>query len=196
MPRDPDKSGSSLRYDRLDRSYRKNRKNPMLKKSIIWYILVYIMWIEQLIDALERHRVKYAIVGGYAVALHGAVRGTVDVDLLIKISLTNYQNAEKALLELGLISRLPVGADEVFSFRKEYIVNRNMTAWNFTNPHNPVQNVDIIISQDLSRKKVDRIKVGKRILPVLSVDDLIRMKRKSGRPQDLQDIEALEKIHK
>ena len=71
-----------------------------------------------------------------------------------------------------------------------------MTAWNFTNPHNPVQSVDIIISQDLSRKKVDRIKVGKRILPVLSVDDLIRMKRKSGRPQDLQDIEALEKIHK
>jgi len=71
-----------------------------------------------------------------------------------------------------------------------------MTAWKFTNPHNPVQSVDIIISQDLSRKKVDRIKVGKRILPVLSVDDLIRMKRKSGRPQDLQDIEALEKIHK
>jgi len=154
------------------------------------------MWIEQLIDSLERHRVKYAIVGGYALALHGAVRGTVDVDLVLKISRTNYQNAEKALLELGLTSRLPVGADDVFNFRKEYISNRNMTAWNFTNPQNPTQTVDIIISQDLSRMKVDRIKVGRRILPVLSVRDLIRMKRKSGRPQDLQDIEALEKISK
>lgn len=161
-----------------------------------WYILVYTMWIEQLIDSLERHRVKYAIVGGYALALHGAVRGTVDVDLVLKINRTNYQNAEKALLELGLTSRLPVGADEVINFREEYILNRNMTAWNFTNPQNPVQTVDIIISQDLSRMKVDRLKVGKRIFPVVSVRDLIIMKRKSGRPQDLQDIEALEKIIK
>jgi hypothetical protein len=154
------------------------------------------MWIDQIIDSLERNRVHYAIVGGYALALHGAVRGTVDVDLVLKTGRTNYQNAEKALLELGLTSRLPVRADEVFNFREEYILNRNMTAWNFTNSHNPVQTVDIIISQDLSRMKVDKIKVGKRILPVVSVRDLIKMKRKSGRPQDLQDIEALEKIKK
>lgn len=154
------------------------------------------MWIEQLIDSLERYKVKYAIVGGYAVALHGAVRGTVDVDLVLKISRTNYQNAEKALLELGLTSRLPVGADDIINFREEYIHNRNMTAWNFTNHQNPIQTVDIIISQDLSKMKIDRIKVGERIFPVLSVRDLIIMKRKSGRPQDLQDIEALEKINK
>ena len=129
-------------------------------------------------------------------ALHGVVRGTVDVDLVLKVSRTNYQNAEKGLLELGLTSRLPVGADEVFHFRKEYISNRNMKAWNFINPQNPTQAVDIIISQDLGRMKVDRIKAGKCILPVLSVRDLIRMKRKSGRPQDLQDIKALEKISK
>jgi hypothetical protein len=71
-----------------------------------------------------------------------------------------------------------------------------MTAWNFTNPQNPIQAVDIIIAQDLSRMKVDRIKAGKRIFPVVSVRDLIIMKRKSGRPQDLQDIEALEKLKK
>lgn len=171
-------------------------KPEMLKKKLLWYILVYTMWIEQLIDSLDRHRVKYAIVGGYALALHGAVRGTVDVDLVLKISRANYRNAEKALLELGLTSRLPVGADEVFNFRKEYILNRNMTAWNFTHPQNPVQTVDIIISQDLSGMKVDRIKAGKRLFPVVSVRDLMRMKRKSGRPQDLLDVEALEKIKK
>ncbi len=160
------------------------------------YILVYTMWIEELIDSLERHRVKYAIVGGYALALQGVVRGTVDVDLVLKISLINYQNAENALLELGLTSRLPVGADEVFNFREEYIRNKNMVAWNFTNPQDPTQAVDIIIVQDLRGMKTDKIKAGKRILPVLSKRDLIRMKRKSGRPQDLQDIEALEKIIK
>ena len=152
------------------------------------------MWIEQLIDALERHKVKYAIVGGYALALHGVVRGTVDIDLVLKMSRANYQNAEKALIELGLVSRLPVGADEVFDFREEYILNRNMAAWNFTDPHNPVKAVDIIITEDLGKLKTDRIKAGKRVLPVLSVRDLIKMKRKSGRPQDLEDIKALERI--
>ncbi len=129
------------------------------------------MWIEKLIDSLERHRVKYAIVGGYALALHGVVRGTVDIDLVLKISRSNYQNAEKALLELSLTSRLPVGADDVFAFRDEYILNKNMTAWNFTNPQDPTQAVDIIISHDLKGMRTDRIKAGKRILPVLSVPD-------------------------
>ncbi len=154
------------------------------------------MWIEQLIDALERHGVKYAIVGGYALALHGVVRGTVDVDLVLKISRDNYRNAEKALAEIGLTSRLPVGADEVIDFRDEYISNKNMVAWNFRNPKDPTQDVDIIITQDLSAIKIDKFKVGQRILPVVSVRDLIKMKRKSGRPQDIQDIEALERLKK
>lgn len=154
------------------------------------------MWIEQLIDALERHEVKYAIVGGYALALHGVVRGTVDVDLVLKISRSNYRNAEKALAEMGLTSQLPVGADEVFDFREEYIRNKNMAAWNFTDPKDPTRAVDIIIAQDLSGMKVNKIKAGQLTLPVLSVRDLIRMKRKSGRLQDIQDIEALERIGK
>ena len=154
------------------------------------------MWIEQLIDALERHRVKYAIVGGYALALHGVVRGTVNVDLVLKISRANYRNAEKALAEIGLTSLLPVGADEVIDFRDEYISNKNMVAWNFRNPKDPTQDVDIIITQDLSAIKIDKFKVGQRILPVVSVRDLIKMKRKSGRPQDIQDIEALERLIK
>ncbi len=154
------------------------------------------MWIDQLIDTLERHAVKYAIVGGYALALHGVVRGTVDVDLVLKISRDNYRNIEKALVKLGLTSRLPVGADEVFDFRDEYINNKNMVAWNFRNPKDPTQDVDIIITQDLSSMKIDKFKVGQRVMPVVSVRDLIRMKRKSGRPQDLQDIEALERLGK
>ncbi|MBC8523785.1 MAG: hypothetical protein ISR97_02880 [Nitrospira sp.] len=154
------------------------------------------MWIKQLIDSLERHKVKYAIVGGYAVALHGAVRGTVDIDLVLKISRANYRNAEKALLALGLTSRLPIGADDVINFREEYLLNRNMTAWNFTNPQNPIETVDIIISHDLSKMKINRIKAGKSILSVVSVRDLIKMKRESGRPQDLEDIKALKRIYK
>jgi hypothetical protein len=39
------------------------------------------MFIETVSKALSDHNVSYAVVGGYAVALHGAVRGTIDVNI-------------------------------------------------------------------------------------------------------------------
>ena len=43
------------------------------------------MFIYKVIGILESKNIEYAIAGGYAVALHGAVRGTVDIDLIIKL---------------------------------------------------------------------------------------------------------------
>jgi hypothetical protein len=40
------------------------------------------MFILKVVKALNAYKVHYAVVGGYAVALHGAVRGTVDLDFL------------------------------------------------------------------------------------------------------------------
>lgn len=64
------------------------------------------MFIHQVCRALEKASIPYAIVGGLAVALHGALRGTVDIDIVLKWSLINLQNAEKVLNELGLVPRL------------------------------------------------------------------------------------------
>ena len=41
------------------------------------------MFIYRLTNALEKHHIPYAIVGGHAVALHGALRGTIDIDFVI-----------------------------------------------------------------------------------------------------------------
>ncbi len=152
------------------------------------------MWIETGVQALEKHKVKYAIVGGYAVILHGVLRATADLDLAISISEKSFVGAEKALMELGLEPRLPVTALEVFKFRKEYIKNRNLHAWSFVDAKNPINVIDIIISQNLDNiNTVSRV-LGKTKLNVIDIDDLIRMKKHSGRPQDLIDIEALERL--
>jgi len=144
--------------------------------------------------AFDRTRVPYALVGGYAVALHGAVRGTVDVDLVIRLREGDFVRAERALKSLGLQPRLPVTAAEVFRYREEYIRNRNLTAWSFVNPALPSELVDVIITEDLARMKVRKIKVGRQTVRVASIEDLVRMKRASGRPQDLEDIEALRRL--
>lgn len=137
---------------------------------------------------------RYALVGGYAVALHGAVRGTVDIDLVLHWTRRELEAAEAALGSIGLVSRLPVSADDVFRFRDEYVRNRNLIAWNFYNPQDLSEQVDIVISEDLRGKRRVRMETLAGPVQVLSRKDLVKMKRASGRPQDLADVEALERL--
>jgi hypothetical protein len=152
------------------------------------------MFINRICDALATNRVRYALVGGHAVSLHGAVRGTVDVDVVINWDQRSLERAGKALGEIGLLSRLPVTAENVFQFRDEYIKNRNLIAWNFYNPDNLTEQVDIIISYDLKGKRRQRLDTFEGPVYVLDIRELIKMKRASGRPQDLSDVDALEKL--
>ncbi len=150
------------------------------------------MKIQTLCKALEQAKIPYALVGGYAVALHGAVRGTMDIDLVIKQERQYFVKIEEAMHKLGLKSKLPVTAVEIYEFRKEYIQNRNMIAWSFYNPKVPSEIVDIVISLDLgSAKKVKKEYAGQSIY-ILGMDDLIKMKKESGRPQDIADVQSLE----
>lgn len=152
------------------------------------------MLITRVADAFAKKKVKYAIVGGYAVALHGAVRGTVDLDLIIQLDIKSFENAEAALKSIGLQPRLPVTAKEVFQFRKEYIEKRNLIAWSFANPQSPTEIVDIVITHNLDRVRTVTKKIGAMGIQVASIADLIKMKKQSGRPQDLEDVAALEKL--
>lgn len=152
------------------------------------------MWFTKVIQKLKDNNVKFAVAGGFAVALHGAVRGTVDLDIVVLIDSDNFKNAEKSLKELHLTSRIPVSADDVFKFRKEYIEKRNLIAWSFVNYKNPSQVVDIIITHDLKKMKSKTISIHGLKVPVLSKESLIKMKKEAGRPQDLEDIKALEAI--
>jgi hypothetical protein len=151
-------------------------------------------FVEMVCRALTGHRVRYALVGGYAVALHGAVRGTVDIDVVVDWNLETLQGAEEALRSLGLVSRLPVSAADVFNFRDEFVTRRNLVAWNFYNPDDLSQQVDVVITYDLKGRRRQRIATTSGALFLLSLEDLVNMKKASGRPQDLADVEALEKL--
>jgi hypothetical protein len=152
--------------------------------------------LERLVKALNQSKTPYAIVGGVAVALHGAPRGTIDIDIVIKHKAEFFKSVETCLKGLGFLPRLPVTAHEVFSFKDEYISRRNLIAWSFYNPINPLEVIDIILTHDLSDMKTINKKMGLATLKVLSVEDLIKMKKKSGRPQDIEDIKVLKEILK
>ncbi len=153
-----------------------------------------MLFVDKLCAALAEAGVRYAIVGGYAVALHGAVRGTMDIDIAVNWNLGSLRKTETTLKGLGLVSRLPVSADEVFRFRDEYVSNRRLIAWNFHDPGNLVNQVDVIITYDLKGK--NRKKLISQVGPIyiLDIDELVKMKRASGRKQDIEDAAALEKL--
>lgn len=152
------------------------------------------MLLLRISQTLHKFSVPYALVGGYAVSLHGAVRGTLDIDLIIRWRERDFINVEKALNSIGLKSRLPVSAQEIFKFREEYIKNRNLVAWSFVNSNNPIELVDIIITHDLSKVETIDISIGSDKISVISLNDLIKMKSRVKRPQDIEDIKALKKL--
>ena len=154
------------------------------------------MFLLRLISALEEFGVRYAVVGGHAVALHGAPRGTLDVDLVIPETEQDYIRAQKALASIGLQSRLPVDAKEVFRFREEYRKNRNLIAWSFMNPGRPSELVDILLAPGLGSLRTEIRKYGRHRIYIVGLEDLMEMKKKSGRPQDRADLKALRELQK
>jgi hypothetical protein len=153
-----------------------------------------MLLLEKVCKCLESNKIPYAIVGGFAVALHGAPRGTIDIDFIIRFEEACFVGVERALRSIGMESRLPVTGREVFQFRKEYIEKRNLIAWSFYNPRNPIEIIDIIITENLADCAVIEKKVAHSRVKVLSKKDLIKMKKKGGRPQDLVDVEVLERL--
>jgi len=152
------------------------------------------MFLLKIIKQLNAFNIPYAIVGGHAVALHGAVRGTVDIDFITKWQLTHLKNIEKAMKALSLTSLLPITAEDLFNNKETYIKEKNLIAWHFVNHNNPLEQIDIIITYDLEDESVDTINVQNMSINILSKESLIKMKRESGRVQDLIDVEALEKL--
>lgn len=150
------------------------------------------MLLYELVNTFDKNKLGYTIVGGYALALHGLVRATMDVDLVLSLRLEDYELAEKLLNQCGLTSRIPVRAKDIISMRKEFIENRNLIAWSFVDTKQPHRQVDLLITEDLRKLKTELVSVGQYKIRVVTLKELLSMKKKSGRPQDLVDIKNIE----
>lgn len=152
------------------------------------------MLLYQLVDKFQTKKIPFTLVGGYALALHGIVRATMDVDFVLNLKLEDYQKAEAALASLGLQPRIPVRAQDIIQFRKEYIEERNLIAWSFVDFKDPSRQVDILITKNLKDLDVVKVSVAGRRIPVASLKELLKMKLESNRPQDQIDILRIKEV--
>ncbi|MCB0351504.1 MAG: nucleotidyltransferase [Bdellovibrionales bacterium] len=149
------------------------------------------MLLYDVVDAFDKAKLKYVLIGGYALALHGVVRATIDVDFVLQLRMADYMLAEKTLKEIGLTSRLPISATDVITMRKEYIKNRNLKAWSFVDNSAPSRQVDILITHDMAKVSSQKMSVAGRRIAVATLEALLKMKIQAGRPQDLIDVQSI-----
>jgi len=139
---------------------------------------------KELLELFNAHKVEYLVVGGYALAFHGAPRFTGDIDLLVKPDSENAKRILKAIVEFGFGSLDLSEADFTISQR---VVQLGV----------PPVRIDIMTSvTGVSWEKAMAGKVpgsyGDTTVHFISRDDLIANKQALGRKKDLADLEALQ----
>jgi predicted nucleotidyltransferase len=157
--------------------------------------------IETIVRALTEHQVQYLIAGGLAVVAHGYVRFTADIDILLAMDSANLEKAISALKPLHYRPRAPVAFEQIMDpdIRKQWIEQKGVTVFSLSSPDHPVTEIDIFIDAPLDFKnaysRAVRMEVAPGVLGCFcSLDDLIFLKSKAGRPRDLDDIEQLRKL--
>ena len=160
-----------------------------------------MIFYEEILRAFQKQKVKYVLVGGIAVNLLGSLRSTADLDILVEMSDNNLKKIVNIMKKYGYRVKQPVDPIKIADkkTRENWIKNKNMKAFNFYK-QDELKEVDIIIESPVSfeeaRKKTVRIKIDDLILPVISINNLIKMKKKTGRAIDKLDIDELKKIKK
>lgn len=156
---------------------------------------------EEILRQFQRQKVKYVIVGGIAVNLLGYLRSTADMDILVEMSNENLGKIVNILRKQGYRVKQPVDPIGIANekIRYNWIHNKHMKAFNFYK-EDELKEVDIIIDTPVSfkeaKKSARRLKIDNIILPVISISNLIKMKKGTARSVDKLDIEELKKIRK
>ncbi len=156
--------------------------------------------LERILAALANSGARYLVVGGVAVVLHGHPRFTADLDLVLALDPANLRRALDALARLGYRPRAPVSLDAFLdpATRVRWIEEKGLTVLSLWSSELPATEVDIFASEpfpfDAAYERAVRADLGSVLVTVVSLPDLIALKRSAGRPQDLEDIRSLEAI--
>ncbi len=146
---------------------------------------------EKIIKLLRRHGVEFVVIGGRAETLLGSARVTFDTGLCYRRTAANLNHLADALRELqpslrGAPPDVPVVIDA-----HALALGNNYT---FDTPHGPLDLlgwVEPIGDYDAVAANADTIEFDGAPLRVMSLEDLIRIKRHINRPKDRESLQHL-----
>ena len=154
----------------------------------------------ELLRALSEGQVQYVLVGGMAVQLHGYMRSTFDIDLVLAMNDENLVRFIEVAKHFGLIPSIPVpieslrNASQIEQWHRE----KGMLAFALREPQTGGGVVDVLVRPVVSFEQLHKNAVVGELFSqhvmIASIDDLLTMKRHANRDKDRLDIAALEKI--
>jgi predicted nucleotidyltransferase len=150
--------------------------------------------VEAILERLTARGVDFVVIGGIAAVLLGSPRLTQDLDICFATDAGNLEALGNALLDLE--ARLWDVADEVpfvpdaATLRRVALLTLGTKAGKLDVMSRPSGAAPYAAL----RSRAERLSVGKFSVLVASLEDLIEMKRKAGRPKDVADVVELEAI--
>ncbi len=142
--------------------------------------------MRELLEILERHGVRYMVVGGFAVNYYGYVRTTQDIDLLLYPSPENAEAVMAALTEFGF-GGAGIPQD---CFEKEGTAIHLGVEPNRIDLLTHLKGID----NDRLFSNMQKVKLEDAVVNIISREDLVATKRRSGRIRDRADAEELTQI--
>jgi hypothetical protein len=152
------------------------------------------------LQGLNDARVRYVLVGGLAVLLHGVDRLTADIDLVVDLAPEQAAKAVATLLGLGFKAHAPVDPRQFADpdVRARWQVESGMLVFSFWDPENRRPTVDLFANNPMDFELLYRDSVELSLAPttvrVASIAHLIAIKRAAGRAKDLEDAARLEQL--
>jgi hypothetical protein len=148
-----------------------------------------------IVDVLNRHRVKFVVIGAFAaIAQHAPIPATRDIDLTPDSSLENLTRLSAALKVLGARIRTDA-VDEGLAFDHDGRALAASSAWNLICPFGEFD-ISVVPSgipggyEELALR-AHRVRVDHVDVMVADLSDVIRSKEAAGRPKDLQVLPIL-----
>ncbi len=151
----------------------------------------------RIFGSLNDAGVRYIIVGGVAMNLLGYPRFTGDIDILLALDKKNLSKMAGLMKKMHYEKRIPASIEELGDEKKVLALmkEKNLLAYTFANPAEPQFSIDVIVGNSLQfddyEKRSSRMPVWDIKIPVISIDDLIGMKKKTKRRKDDEDVAML-----
>lgn len=159
------------------------------------------MFYLELFRALEAEQVRYLVVGGVAVNLHGVERLTMDVDLMLDLDAENLSRFLKVARTLKLKPGvLPVTLEQFCDAAtvEAWVRDKHMQAFQLRGPEVDAPSVDILVRPVVpfgeAYARRTRMPMQDVTVSVASPQDLIALKSGTGRQIDESDIRALQRL--
>lgn len=158
------------------------------------------MFYLDLFRALDTEKVRYLLVGGLALNIHGVERATMDVDLMLALDTGNVEAFSRAVGTLGLRPVQPVPLEGLADprMRRQWADEKRMVAFALQAPDASAPTLDILVEPSVDfaaawTRRIEKSLAGTHI-QLASVEDLIALKTGTGRKRDASDIEALQRL--